>query len=138
MSIKEKALNNFSEKKYNCCQAVICAYCEEYGIDDRDIFKMTEGFGGGIGGMQDICGAVSGALMAISMHNSAGDKENPTKTKADTYGKVFGTAKEFEQINGSIYCRDLKKMVDGVQVVSCQKCVETGAELVEKYIEALG
>ena len=47
MGIKGKAAKNFAEKGYNCCQAVICAYCEEFGIVDDDVFKLTEGFGGG-------------------------------------------------------------------------------------------
>ena len=128
MNLQEKALKNFNEKKYNCCQAVICAYCEAYGVDDQEIFKLAEGFGGGMGGLQDVCGAVTGAFMAISIAGSAGDKSQPTLTKAATYEKVRELANEFEELHGSIYCRDLK-----TDRVSCQKCVATGAQLVEKY-----
>lgn len=134
MGIKEKAARNFAEKGYNCCQAVICAYYEEYGIADDDIFKATEGFGAGMGGLLNTCGAVTGMYMAIGMQGSAGDKENPRKTKMDTYASIREVAKQFEDENGSIFCRDLKTEVNGVQRVSCQKCVETAAELVEKYI----
>lgn len=134
MGIKEKAARNFAEKGYNCCQAVICAYCEEYGIADDDIFKVTEGFGAGMGGLLNTCGAVTGMYMAIGMHNSAGEKDNPRKTKMDTYASIRDVAEKFEEENGSIFCRDLKTEVNGVQRVSCQKCVEDAAELVEKYI----
>ena len=134
MSITERALEYFNEKKYNCCQAVICAYCDEYGVDDKEIFKLAEGFGGGMGGLQDTCGAVTGLFMAIGIHNSAGDKSQPAKTKADTYKAVQNMAKIFEDVNGSIYCRDLKKVENGKQVVSCQRCVEVGAKIVEMYI----
>lgn len=134
MGLKERAVKNFEEKGYNCCQAVVCAYCEEHGVDDKEIFKLAEGFGGGMGGLQDTCGAATGAFMAIGIQNSAGCKEDPTNTKKDTYKMVHDMAKEFEHVNGSIYCRDLKKMVDGKQVVSCRRCVEVGAELLEKYI----
>ena len=134
MGIKEKAARNFAEKGYNCCQAVICAYCEELGIVDDDVFKLTEGFGGGMGGLQNTCGAVTGMYMAIGMHNSAGEKDNPRKTKMDTYESIRDVAKKFEEENSSIFCRDLKAVENGVQRVSCQKCVEDAAELVEKYI----
>ncbi len=134
MEIKEKAARNFAEKGYNCCQAVICAYCEEYGIADDDIFKVTEGFGAGMGGLLNTCGAVTGMYMAIGMHNSAGEKDNPRKTKMDTYASIRDVAQKFEEENGSILCRDLKSVENGVQRVSCQKCVEDAAELVEKYI----
>ena len=134
MGIKEKAARNFAEKGYNCCQAVICAYCEEYGIADDDIFKVTEGFGAGMGGLLNTCGAVTGMYMSIGMHNSAGEKDNPRKTKMDTYASIRDVAEKFEEENGSIFCRDLKSVENGVQRVSCQKCVEDAAELVEKYI----
>ena len=134
MSIKEKAAKYFTEGKYNCCQAVICAYCDEYGIKDDDIFKLTEGFGLGMGGLKDTCGAVTGMFMAIGLHNSAGDKADPRKTKMDTYEAVRNSAKAFKEENGSIYCCELKAILNGKQVVSCEKCVETAAEIVEKYI----
>lgn len=132
--MKDKAAKNFAEKKYNCCQAVICAYCAECGINDEDIFKLAEGFGLGMGGLMDTCGAVTGMFMAIGIHNSAGDKADPRKTKAETYADICMAAEEFKKQCGSIYCGDIKKTVEGKQLVSCQKCVETAAEYVEKYI----
>lgn len=134
MSIKDKAVQLFKEGKYNCCQAVVCAYCDEQGMDDKEIFKLAEGFGGGMGGMQETCGALTGAFMSIGMIGSAGDKANPRATKQDTYQAVRDVAEEFVNCNGSMYCRDLKRMVDGKQVVSCQQCVETAAEIVERAI----
>ena len=135
MKIKEQAKKNFMEGKYNCCQAVICAYCHERGIDDDIIFCMTEGFGLGMGGLKDTCGAVTGMFMAISLHNSGGDKSDPRKTKLQTYEAVRNVVTAFETQCGSIYCRDLKEVIDGKQRVSCERCVELAAEHVEKYIE---
>lgn len=135
MGLKEDAKKYFVEDKYNCCQAVISAYCDQYGIDDDVIFRMTEGFGFGMGGMKDTCGAVTGMFMAISLHNSAGDKSEPRKTKIQTYEDIRNAAADFEEKCGSIYCRDLKAVTEGKQRVSCDKCVEIAAEYVEKYIE---
>lgn len=135
MSIKEIAIKNFTERKYNCCQAVICAYCEACGIEDQDIFKMTEGFGLGMGGLKDTCGAVTGMFMAIGMENSAGEKEDPRKTKIDTYQQIREAAEHFHDSCGSIYCRELKSVVDGKQMVSCETCVETAAEYVDNYLK---
>ena len=134
MSIKEKAIRNFVEKKYNCCQAVVCAYCEERGLPDETVFTLAEGFGGGMGGLQDVCGAATGMFMAIGMENSAGDKTNPLLTKMDTYKMVSEAGKRFESKCGSLYCRDIKRTVDGVQKVSCRECVETGASILEEYL----
>lgn len=134
MGIVERAIMNFKVKKFNCCQAVICAYCEEYGISDLAIFKLAEGFGFGMG-MQDVCGAVTGMFMAISMHHSVGDKESPAKTKQETYAHIRAAAEAFREKNGSIYCRDLKSVKDGKQLVSCEACVRAAAEYVEAYIK---
>lgn len=134
MQIKKQARKYFEEEKYNCCQAVICAYCHEFGIDDDEIFRLAEGFGAGMA-IKDVCGAATGMFMAISLHNSAGDKSEPRKTKMQTYEDVRNAAMDFEAKCGSIYCRDLKGIVDGQQKTSCNRCVEVAAEYLEKYIE---
>lgn len=104
---KETAVEKF-KKGYNCCQAVACAYCEELGVKEEDMFRITEGFGSGMGGLKDTCGAVTGMFLIISLYNSAGDLNDPKKTKMDTYKKIREAAAAFEEKNRSIYCRDLK------------------------------
>ena len=129
---KEIAVQKFNEKRYNYCQAVACAYCEELGVKEEDVFRMTEGFGLGMGGLMDTCGAVTGMFLVISLANSAGDMEHPLTTKMDTYAKFREAAKLFQERKGSIYCRDLKKG-DGKQpLVSCTQCVETAAALIDE------
>ena len=91
------AVHKFTEKRYNCCQAVICAVCEEYGVAELDAFKMTEGFGAGMGGLGDTCGAVTGLFLSLSLANSAGDMEKPRETKMDTYKKVRAAAEAFNE-----------------------------------------
>lgn len=74
---------------YNCAQAVFAAYHEECGLSERDALRLASGFGGGIGGMRGICGAVSGAVMAFGMlrgYDGAGDmdiKKQLYKTEQD-------------------------------------------------------
>lgn len=69
MSTKvEKALE-LHGKGYNCAQAVACSFCEEFGVDQETMFKISEGFGFGMG-MMDMCGAVTGMMMVIGMDNS--------------------------------------------------------------------
>ena len=80
---RKDAVDRFM-KGFNCCQSVICAYCEELGVKEEDIFKMTEGFGSGMGGLKDTCGAVSGMFMAISLANCKSTFDDPKVTKMDT------------------------------------------------------
>ena len=128
---KELAVKKFKQG-YNCCQAVACAYCEELGVKEEDVFRLTEGFGLGMGGLRDTCGAVTGMFLVISLANSAGDMEHPLKTKMDTYARFREAARKFTEKNGSIYCRDLKNM-DGPQpLICCTQCVEDAAELIDE------
>ena len=59
----ERAVTNHN-RGYNCAQSVVCAYCELFGMDESAAFRLAEGFGGGMGGMQDgTCGAVAAMYM---------------------------------------------------------------------------
>ena len=135
MRKKEIAVEKFM-KGYNCCQAVACAYCEDFGIPERDMLRLTEGFGSGIGGLGDTCGAIMGVFLIISLSNSAGDMEQPKLTKFDTYGKILDAAAAYREKMGSLYCRDLKTE-DGPQPLpGCIRCVAAGAEILDEYFEA--
>lgn len=130
---KDVAVAKFKQG-YNCCQAVICAYCEELGLREEDAFRLAEGFGSGMGGLKDTCGAVTGMFLTISLANSAGDMEHPMATKADTYKKFREAASKFKEENGSIYCRDLKNMNGPQPLVCCIKCVEDAAAIVDEML----
>lgn len=132
---RDKAVELF-KGGYNCCQAVACAYCAELGIDENDVFRLTEGFGLGMGGLRDTCGAVTGMFLIISAANSAGDQDDPRATKMDTYAKLREAAERFRMSKRSIYCRDLKN-VDGPQpLVCCTDCVEYAAAILDDMFES--
>lgn len=127
------------EKKhngYNCAQAVACSFCEEFGVDQETMFKISEGFGFGMG-MMDMCGAVTGMMMVIGMDNSIGNLENGKATKADTYKKTKEFAEKFRQKNGTYYCRDLKGVFGKGKVVPCSQCIADAVELTEMYLESV-
>lgn len=134
MKLKEKAAVNFS-RGYNCCQAVACTICEKYGVSREDMFRMAEGFGSGIGGLKDTCGAVTGMFLIISLANSGGNMEEPARTKLDTYAKFQEAARLFAERRGSLYCRDLKTE-EGVQPLQCcMDCVKDGAQILEDLLK---
>lgn len=131
---KDVAVKKFKQG-YNCCQAVACAYCEELGVKEADMFRMTEGFGLGMGGLKDTCGAVTGMFLILSLAGSAGDMEKPLATKMDTYAKIREAAARFREKNRSIYCRDLKNTEGPQPLVCCIQCVEDAAALVDDYLK---
>lgn len=132
-SLKALAHENFAAR-FNCCQAVACTCCERFGMKKEDMFRLAEGFGSGIGGLKDTCGAVMGMFFILSLAGSAGDMKDPMRTKLDTYAKFQEAARRFRKNHDSLNCRDLKTE-DGVQPLNCcMKCVEDAAEALEEML----
>ncbi len=129
----QRALDNH-KKKYNCCQAVACAFCEDVGVDEETMFKAGEGFGLGMGGMECTCGAVSGAVMVAGFKNSSGATENPT-TKAATYKLSSAIIDKFQEKNGTTICKVLKGIDTGRVLRSCDGCIEDAAKIVEEVLK---
>ena len=121
---------------YNCAQAVLCTYADAFGLNERDAYKIAEGFGTGMGGMGETCGAVTAAFMLIGLKNSNGELGNKA-TRPDTYKQIRELAESFKAEAGSITCHELKGAT-GLPVYPCPKCVETAARLVEKYLKSNG
>ena len=104
----EKAVNNY-KNGYTCAQAVAC---EEAGIDEKTMFRLTEAQGVGLGGMEGHCGALSGAAAVLGAVNSTADLE-----KTDSKGKTIGLSREltkrFQEKNGAVICKELKGIEKG-------------------------
>ena len=106
----EKAKRLFKEGEYNCCQAVVLAYNDIFGIDDETAAAMSSGFGGGMGRMREVCGSVSGMVMLAGLIRPA---SNPAvkEWRTANYALVQEMAGEFKAINGSIVCKELLGLV---------------------------
>ena len=105
-----KARRLFKEEGYNCCQAVVLAYCDVFGLDEKTAASVTSGFGGGMGRMREVCGTVSGMTFLSGLINPADDPSVKTARTAN-YALVQEMADEFRKINGSIVCRELLGLV---------------------------
>ena len=106
MSAKsEQAVRKF-RKGFNCSQAVLSVYAEEFGLCRETALKIACGFGGGMGRMALTCGAVTGAFMVIGLKYGNVDA-NEKEIKEKTYGLVREFARRFEKRNGSSICREL-------------------------------
>ena len=94
----DKARELFNEG-YNCSQAVLGAFAEDAGLDVKTALRLSAPFGGGMGRMREVCGAVSGMTFVIS---ALYDDD-----KSGIYKRVQAVANEFREENGSIVCREL-------------------------------
>ena len=134
-SIEERVaeIKDKHTRGYNCAQIVLCSYAEELGIDEETLFRISEGFGAGMGGMMQTCGAVTAMFMALGLANSSGDLQ-ACDTKPQTMKKVRELAAEFEKKNGSIVCRELKGIDTGEVLRSCDGCIEDGIRILGEYL----
>lgn len=134
-SIEERVaeIKDKHTRGYNCAQIVLCSYAEELGIDEETLFRISEGFGAGMGGMMQTCGAVTAMFMALGLANSSGDLQ-ACDTKPQTMKKVWELAAEFEKKNGSIVCRELKGIDTGKVLRSCDGCIEDGIRILGEYL----
>ncbi|HYH02179.1 MAG TPA: C-GCAxxG-C-C family protein [Bacillota bacterium] len=101
MSRAAAAVSYFNEG-CNCAQAVISSYCDEWGLDRGTAVKLASAFGGGMGRMGEVCGAVTGALMLIGLQYSPA-----AQTKDELYELVQQFTADFKARHGSIYCKEL-------------------------------
>lgn len=91
---------------YNCTQAVLSAFSDKINTPIEDILKIAQPLGGGISRLREICGSVSGgALVLGALFGSSNYKDYDAKKEVYRYTQLLG--KRFEELNGSVVCRDL-------------------------------
>lgn len=144
MSKVDLAVSCF-EGGFICSQALLSTYGTELGLDRETALKISTAFGGGIGRMGGICGAVSGAFLVISLkYGNAGVEDGQSREK--TYVLVREFSEKFKSRNGSVTCRNLlgcdisipeglalareKKLFSTV----CPKFVRDAAEIIEQML----
>ena len=140
----EKADELF-KKGYNCSQSVFCAHCEKVGMDFETGLKLTSSFGGGMGRLREVCGAVSAMFMLIGLKEGYTSFDND-EAKQKHYAKVQELAKKFKDQFGSIICRELlntsdttpkptKRTNEYYKTRPCEEFVKFASEIIEKELE---
>ena len=110
--------------KASCSQAIFATfgpYMGEKGVDVETCMKIASAFSGGINLTGNICGALTGALMAIGLEFSDGNPMNPKVAEISTR-----LLEEFKAINGSILCQDLIQYEGGSDTVDMMKAFQSG------------
>ena len=96
-------------KGRSCSQAVAVAFCDVTGLTPEFSAKMASSFGGGMGRMREVCGAVSGMLMVLGLLYGYDDNGEKDRAKKAHYALVQELAGKFREKNGSIICREILK-----------------------------
>ena len=130
---------------YNCSQAVAMAFSDLTGLDEKVTARMASAFGGGMGRMREVCGAVSGMLMVAGLLYGY-DEAKDTAGKRELYTQVQAMAQEFRAENGSIICRELlqgppsdpnptPRTEEFYKKRPCRLMVESAAGIMEEFIK---
>lgn len=146
MSAHSNLAKELFQKGYNCSQAVFAAFCDETGLDMETALKIASSFGGGMGRLREVCGAVSGMFMAAGMIYGYADPSDK-KAKAEHYRLIQDLAGQFEKENGSIVCRELlglsvkhdnpvpeDRSENYYKKRPCAELVEQAAMILDEYI----
>lgn len=136
----------YFESGYNCSQAVFMAYSDKYGIDSETAARLSTSFGGGMGRLREVCGAVSGMFLVLGLQYPFIDTKDKA-AKNTNYKAVQRTANEFKSQMGSYICADLLKIKHAPQNPEsaerndayyasrpCTSCVRLAAEIAGKEI----
>jgi C_GCAxxG_C_C family probable redox protein len=101
----ERAVDNFMAG-YGCCQSVVAAFADLYGVDEKTALRFGAGFGGGVGRLRMMCGAVSGIVMLVGL--ACGQTEGSDREgKSACYKVVQELLARSEQQNGSLICAEI-------------------------------
>ena len=135
----------YFNQHFNCAQAVFTSFALEFGIDEKTALKIATGFGGGAR-KGEMCGAVSGALMALGLKYGHCHGENlDEKHQAYQITEIF--MNRFIALNGTVVCRellgyDISKKEDKTKIKEldlfkkvCPKMIRCAAQIAEQIIQ---
>ena len=142
---EEKAISLFTSG-LNCAQSVLTAYSEKLKFDNTLALNISCGFGGGMGRLQETCGAVSGAFMVLSIFNGQKYTENGVK-KIMTYSMIQDFNSKFLARHGTSNCRSLLNCdlttEEGLRYLQennlhekvCEKCIRSAIQITNALID---
>ncbi len=149
MTRRERAEQLFLEG-YNCTQAIVRAFDDVVDIDIDALTRIASSFGGGMGRMREVCGAVSGMFILLGLLEGYSTPETGAP-KLELYKRIQALANEFKEKNGSIVCRDLlgvkKEIISAVpdertpeyyKSRPCARLIGDAAEIFQKHLIAHG
>ncbi len=100
-----RAVDNFMAG-YGCCQSVLAAFADLYGLDETLAKRIAAGFGGGVGRLRMMCGAVSAIVMAVGL--DCGQTQGSDRAgKSACYKVVQQLLERSRHENGSLICAEI-------------------------------
>lgn len=132
-------------KDSNCAQAVLLAFGDITGLDPKTAATLSSSFGGGMGRLREVCGAVSGMLMVAGLLYGYEDPGEQDVTKKEHYELVQELCAKFKEEAGSIICREIlenppsdpnptPRTAEYYKTRPCVRLVMLAAKILDDYI----
>lgn len=134
------------QEGFNCSQAVMYSFSDELQIEKETALKLACGFGAGMGRKEEVCGAVTGGIIAIGCKYGRGEKDDPAATEL-TYTKTRELMDQFALKHGTFSCR---KLLNGCDLTTeegkkhfnqnnlrnsiCLPCVQSVVDILENIM----
>jgi len=129
---------------YNCAQAVLWSFCDQFNLQPDTALKIACGLGAGMARRQEVCGALTGGILVLGLKYGRGEDQDRTATE-ETYGKTQDLVRRFEAKHGTCHCRQL---LDGCDISTeegrkafvdhdllnrtCKRCVQTVVTILDE------
>jgi len=135
-----------AERKSNCAQSVFRVFANDLGLDEDLALSVSQAFGGGMGHTGSVCGAVTGAYLALGLANKT-SKDNPRQNIDKTYALMAEFNQKFKALHGSTNCTQLlgydlskpegmKAAADAkVFITMCPNFVNDAVKIVEELLK---
>jgi C_GCAxxG_C_C family probable redox protein len=146
MEKAKKASGLMAERKSNCAQSVFRVFSTDLGLDEDLALSVSQGFGGGMGHTGSVCGAVTGAYMALGLANKT-TKDNARQNIEKTYALMDEFNRKFKALHTSTNCTELlghdiskpEEMVkardQGLFLSKCPNFVGDAVKIVEELLK---
>jgi C_GCAxxG_C_C family probable redox protein len=131
---------------YNCAQAVLFSCSDDINIDKNTALKIACGFGAGMGRKQEVCGAVTGGIIAIGAKYGRGEGDAQSNTEK-TYEKTKELIDKFQVRHGTFICLELLNgcnlntekgrkyfQENNLKDRICNECVRDVVQILEKIL----
>lgn len=137
MTERDLLVAKYRQAGFNCAQCALMAFCADTGLSEDEAAKVASAFGGGIAGSGNVCGAVTGMLMAAGLLMGAGADITPEKKEAN--GAIAAKLTErFTQLHGSLLCRELKKDRSREEAKPfCHELIRSAAQILDEELTAV-
>ena len=136
----DKVMERFGP--FDCSQAMLAAWCEEYGLDTQTALKLSCGLAVGMARLGHTCGAVTGAYLVIGLIHGKYQPED-AEAKEKTFALIQEFDRRFIEKHGTTNCRELlgvdlrygDKALAGERVKAlCSGFVKNAAEILESVL----